>query len=955
MKQPLITKAFGQAKFKIYGFNIIDLGYMFLAVILSLIVGVSVSNNVFIKIVAMLGILIVFAIGLIPTPIGMIWKILPSVILKFISKNIYESKEEIANELPIKKIEVDFLISKQNTKNVAFEVNGIDLSILEDKDVELKIKLYEQFLKSLDVEVYQIKIDKQLQLDKYEQWLTQHQQGTKNAEKIKQLDDYINQIKEKELEYNSKFYLVFSSKDNQSLQNAIKNLKIFFSKIELTYKQLENFEFINLLKDMYFDFDKDDFTQQDIKEHIDNIDYLLSYDNLKIKNNYMIFANNEYETYISCKTLKEYASSPDISWFFDISTERGTVVSRISPLKQQQINRMVNNANIKARVNQKLNKQVKLTDVITEEANIDSIQELAANLKLGNEKLFLISTTFISFGDSLSDLKENENNIKLELSNNDFVLSNQSFKQFETFINSFPLGLASNKNIVLKQEISSWALANSFAFVDNNWTDISGIYFGDTLNYSPFIIDFFKRKSNVLNCNATVIGASGSGKSVTMKKLVNFNCVAGIKTIIFDPERTEFLPLIKKWNGQIINVALGNKTKINPLEIFKNVENDNLNINSIISNHLQVLEEWFSNLFSNLEEIVLEAFLISIQNCYKNSKFYNKPIKDWTSQDFPTFDDLKPYVLDEVSKAQSRLIRLEYIINNFVGNGKYANLWNGYTNIDLTNDLILFDFADFGSGGQNTRIKAAQLSLLVKIVDNIIWNNDLTIRQPIQIIVDEAHTFISSDNTYALNMMSTFARRIRKRNGSFILATQNISDFVKPGAIKDARDIINNTQFSFIGKLMPQDLKDLDTLYSKFNGFTENEMTNIRTQEVGNFLFINGGIEKIFFKTNISDLEKQNIGIKKQLEQEAKQLNLGALFNKDEKSIFEAFKNLNRNVNLEQNDVDINVHQNTATITVKSKNDKYQGQVTVNFTVKEKLQNIANISDLEQQNIEIKV
>ncbi|WP_434323603.1 ATP-binding protein [Mycoplasma capricolum subsp. capricolum] len=862
MKQPLITKAFGQAKFKIYGFNIIDLGYMFLAVILSLIVGVSVSNNVFIKIVAMLGILIVFAIGLIPTPIGMIWKILPSVMLKLISKNTYDSKEAIANELPIQKIEDDFLISKQNTKNVAFEVNGIDLSILEDSEIELKIKLYEQFLKSLDVEVYQIKIDKQLQLDKYKQWLIQHQQDTKNALKIKQLDDYINQITEKELEYNSKFYLVFSSKDNQSLLNAIKNLKIFFSKIQLTYKQLENFEFINLLKDMYFDFDKDDFTQQDIKEHIENIDYLLSYDNLKIKNNYMIFVNNEYETYISCKTLKEYASSPNISWFFDISTERGTVVSRISPLTSQQINRMVNNANIKARVNQKLNKQVKLTDVITEEANIDSIQELAENLKLGNEKLFLISTTFINFGDSLSDLKENENNIKLELSNNDFVLSNQSFKQFETFINSFPLGLTSNKNISLKQEISSWALANSFPFVDSNWTDISGIYFGDTLNYSPFIIDFFKRKRNVLNCNATVIGASGSGKSVTMKKLVNFNCVAGIKTIIFDPERTEFLPLIKKWNGQIINVALGNETKINPLEIFKNVENDNLNINSIISNHLQVLEEWFSNLFPNLEEIVLEAFLISIQNCYKNSKFYNKPIKDWTNEDFPTFDDLRPYVLDEVSKAQSKLIRLEYIINNFVGNGKYANLWNGYTNIDLTNDLILFDFADFGSGGQNTKIKGAQLSLLVKIVDNIIWNNDLTIRQPIQIIVDEAHTFISNDNTYALNMMSTFARRIRKRNGSFILATQNISDFVKPGAIKDARDIINNTQFSFIGKLMPQDLKDLDTLYSEFNGFTENEKINIKTQEVGNFLFINGGIEKIFFKTNISDLEQQNIGIK---------------------------------------------------------------------------------------------
>ncbi|WBX36611.1 BspA family leucine-rich repeat surface protein [Mycoplasma capricolum] len=87
--------------------------------------------------------------------------------------------------------------------------------------------------------------------------------------------------------------------------------------------------------------------------------------------------------------------------------------------------------------------------------------------------------------------------------------------------------------------------------------------------------------------------------------------------------------------------------------------------------------------------------------------------------------------------------------------------------------------------------------------------------------------------------------------------------------------------------------------------------------------------------------------VKKQLEQEAKVVNLGALFNKDDNSIFEAFKKLNGNVNLNQDDVTIGERRNgSATITVKSKNDKYQGQVEVKFTVKQKLQNIIRNTDL---------
>jgi len=78
----------------------------------------------------------------------------------------------------------------------------------------------------------------------------------------------------------------------------------------------------------------------------------------------------------------------------------------------------------------------------------------------------------------------------------------------------------------------------------------------------------------------------------------------------------------------MINVALGNETKLNPLQIFTTIDTQNLNIDALISNHLQTLEEWILNLFPTLSDIHLEAFLISVQNCYKESKFYIKSYKD---------------------------------------------------------------------------------------------------------------------------------------------------------------------------------------------------------------------------------------------------------------------------------------------------------------------------------------
>ncbi|WP_434344691.1 BspA family leucine-rich repeat surface protein [Mycoplasma leachii] len=145
-----------------------------------------------------------------------------------------------------------------------------------------------------------------------------------------------------------------------------------------------------------------------------------------------------------------------------------------------------------------------------------------------------------------------------------------------------------------------------------------------------------------------------------------------------------------------------------------------------------------------------------------------------------------------------------------------------------------------------------------------------------------------------------------------------------------------------LGALFNNDIKSILDAINKAN-----ETLNLTFEQV-DIESINetSAIVKAKDNNNYQGQVKVTFTVKTKLEDVAKQLNLGALLDKNDSSIFEAFKRLNNSVNLNQNDVDIYVGQNKATITVKAKNDKYQGQVEVKFTVKQKLQNIIRNTDL---------
>jgi len=104
---------------------------------------------------------------------------------------------------------------------------------------------------------------------------------------------------------------------------------------------------------------------------------------------------------------------------------------------------------------------------------------------------------------------------------------------------------------------------------------------------------------------------------------------------------------------------------------------------------------------------------------------------------------------------------------------------------------------------------------------------------------------IDKDNPVALNFMYQMVKRIRKYQGAIIITTQNLNDFTGTEEIKKKTTaMINNTQYSLILNLAPQDLEDVATLYKSYGGLTATERDYIARAGKGEALLVVSGYER---------------------------------------------------------------------------------------------------------------
>ena len=517
------------------------------------------------------------------------------------------------------------------------------------------------------------------------------------------------------------------------------------------------------------------------------------------------------------------------------------------------------------------------------ENNISSIHDLASKIGTSTEALKRVKYLITIKASDYKALNRKYHEIRQEANGLKMKVHNLNYLQWEAFAASWP---TNNKSLTKDIELNcgSTALALSYPYLINDYIDKDGDYYGFSFSGTPNLIDFTKISESINSWSTLILGKTGSGKSTTAKKMIKEHYLNNRfrKIFIIDPSiDSEYTTLVKNLNGDVIDMAglRPNSARINPFEVFGATKNmsDEQNI-ELYTGHIRSLETMFQTIFLNelkSDQIAtLNSYVIKTYDSKKinqESKFYRLK-----SQDYPIFDDLLKVIKKDIEKFQKSkdlylnpndLLKLHNVVSQYAKNGIFQNLWNGYTNVDINNRLICFNITKLATNSTPSRIRVAQMFLLLKFIEqqtilNAQFNKDEGLDEKnashIVVFVDEFHLLIDKNNLGPIQFFYHLIKQIRHTPGHLVPITQNVNDLTADLSIlKETTGIINACQFIFVHKFLANDINNLDKLFEPIGGLTTNEKAFLQQDGHGEAIFISGNKNRIPMQVSYEEFEKK--------------------------------------------------------------------------------------------------
>ena len=517
--------------------------------------------------------------------------------------------------------------------------------------------------------------------------------------------------------------------------------------------------------------------------------------------------------YRSVWAVTEYPPTTEETAILAHLADRNGVTLRI-------YNRLVDSMEQRKIVQQAMRKNNMMTSVndvsesVKAQDNISDVVELISELRRNKEPL-LHCAVFIELKASTEDkLKELQSDIQMELTRSKISVDRLLLRQKEGFLSVLPTGndlFASQFERVLPAS----SVANLYPLNYSGKTDEHGFYLGRDKYGSNVLVDFDRRTEDKTNSNVLILGNSGQGKSYLMKLLLCNLREAGKSVLCLDPEH-EYEDLCRNLGGTYIDMMSG-EYMINPLEpkawsdgersadsspeTFKKV--------SRLSQHISYLKDFFRAYkdFTDAEIDTIEIMLIKL--------YARFGIDDTTDLDslfpdcYPTVEDL--YDLTErefmIFDSDKKYLYTEEILQNIclgihsMCKGAEAKYFNGHTNIC---DAEFVCFGVKGLMDTNKRLKDTLLFNILSYMSNQLLGSGNTVAA-----IDELYLFLS--NMTAIEYIRNGMKRVRKKESSFILASQNIEDFLLPEIKEFTKPLFSIPTHHFLfnpGQIEPQGYMD---------------------------------------------------------------------------------------------------------------------------------------------------
>ena len=772
----------------------------------------------------------------------------------------------------VKEIGEDGLI-KLKTGEVAslIEVKAIDLSLTSKSEKNnffntLK-SLYQ--IRNLNMKCY--KLDEKINLNSNKinlnNMIEEYKDDTNKNKLLTESRLLIDDLEEKNFTVSSIYYWVIIAKDIELLEKQLDEIEDIIANIiprinmEVINNRLEIYKF---LSNLYLTSNSlDQLIWSDLPELVAPLSISEKTSQLKVE-------DKEIQI-LTIKTIPPFVDELFFEQIFNYPNVRASISIK-DAITQEELIRWVN-SQYQFLLSDR-NSTRKLSDATELDTQKENFQVLMQDIKNGDEKIKEVSLTLVVEGtkkqreDIIRDLKRigDSFQIKLDVPR---LRQMEAWQNYDITTNSF-------KDYAFY--LPTLTLSAGFPFTKSYFNDSKGFMFGIDIHTSlPIFFDPFTLNNARTSYNMAIISSTGGGKSYTMKKMIVNEFARGTKIFVFDAEN-EYKKIVTSNNGEYIDLYSKKGGIINPLQIryipSDDEEKDTKETDCPLAKHLGFLEAFFKSAFEHITEKEIVMLLAIVEALYNKKNIYKNTsintLENFGSKDYPIFSDLYNFLPEyknfiKGEEKEKIIDQLEILLSRFL-TGTDSYLFDGYTTIDLSNDLIAFNMQELLYSGNQRLINTQTLNLLTYLNNSIVANkinNDklkLNERKHVMIIADEFHLFIDENNFEVLRNFGQLARRIRKYSGSLVVATQSVKDFVGSSKIlRHATAIFNNCQYQMVGMLKEDDLIAYLELF-KQNPLTDTQKAFLMSARRGEFLLNVDFKNRLRIWIRATDLEQKMMG-----------------------------------------------------------------------------------------------
>ena len=508
-------------------------------------------------------------------------------------------------------------------------------------------------------------------------------------------------------------------------------------------------------------------------------------------------------TYRCTLALRSYpASTEELALLRRLGEKSGVTVHiynrRTSAAEEDKI---IHNAENKNKLDRGSTSSMK--QAVTAEANLQDVAALIASMRKNSEPL-IHCAVFIELSardpDSLRALRDE---VTSELIRSKLGADRLLLRQREGFLSSNPAGRNAFGS-QFERVLPAKSVANLYPFNYSGKTDPNGFYIGRDRYGSNIIVDLDRRADDKTTANVLILGNSGQGKSYLLKLLLCNILESGKSAICLDTEH-ELVDLCSNLGGCFIDLMSG-QYRINPLEPKlwdDGSEGDDPDAPAAfrqktrLSQHISFLKDFF-RAYKDFTDQHVDTIELMLGRLYvKWGMDDNTDFQPLSPRDYPVLSDLydvieeayRNYDSEEYPLYPRELLQEVLLGLHSMCRGAESKFFNGHTNI-TTSRFLVFGVKGLLQASRNVK-NALLFNVLSYLSDKLLTEGSTAAG------LDELYIWLS--NLTAIEYIRNSLKRVRKKESSMILASQNLEDFDVDGVRELTRPLfaIPTHQFLF--------------------------------------------------------------------------------------------------------------------------------------------------------------